>query len=45
LCGENGKLRLQLLAVTLRALRFLIAEDKSFELVMAVLTHILKNRH
>jgi hypothetical protein len=38
-------LRLQLLALALRALRFLFAEDQSLELVLAFLADVLKDGH
>src|SRR5712692_8875690 len=43
--GEHGELRLQLLALALRALGFLFAEDQSLELVLAFLADVLEDGH
>jgi hypothetical protein len=42
---ENGKLRLQLFTLTLRAFSFLLAEDQSLELVVAFLADVLEDGH
>src|SRR6267378_6883087 len=43
--GKHGELRLQLLALALRALGFLLAEDQSLELVLAFLADVLEDGH
>src|SRR5580700_1495140 len=43
--GKDTKLRAQLLALTLRALGLVAAEDQGFKLVLAFLADVLENRH
>ena len=42
---ENTQLRAQLLALTLRALGLVTAEDQGLKLVLAFLTDVFENRH
>src|SRR5260370_37577286 len=42
---EHAKLRAQLLALALRALRLVAAEQQGFKLVLAFLADVFKNRH